>query len=166
MKIAVKNLNNSNHTICMITGQRVTIAPKDYTIINTDDDREITFWTNLSRQNVQRYGLKLITSEEEIYKLECKKNNGSYDTSIVDGFVSPVARNIASASKRPDTTIGDNTAEQVDNNSSSMKYAEEELLQMDKADLFNLCDNFNISYKKNNSVKTLVKLLLEAGVLE
>jgi hypothetical protein len=29
-----------------------------------------------------------------------------------------------------------------------------------------LCDNFNISYKKNNSVKTLVKLLLEAGVLE
>ena len=39
MKIAVKNLNNSNHTICMITGQRVTISPKDYTIINTDDDR-------------------------------------------------------------------------------------------------------------------------------
>ena len=41
-------------------------------------------------------------------------------------------------------------------------YSEQELLNMDKEDLFNICNNFGISYKKNNSVKTLVKLILES----
>ena len=40
-------------------------------------------------------------------------------------------------------------------------YTEDQLLGMNKEDLFDLCDDFNIKYRKNNSVKTLVKLLLD-----
>lgn len=40
-------------------------------------------------------------------------------------------------------------------------YTEDQLLSMSKEDLFNLCDDLNIKYRKNNSVKTLVKLLLD-----
>ena len=38
-------------------------------------------------------------------------------------------------------------------------------MKMDKEDLFNICDNFGIKYKRNNSVKTLVGLILESGVV-
>jgi hypothetical protein len=34
--------------------------------------------------------------------------------------------------------------------------------QMTKEDLCLICDNFNIKYRKNSSVKTLVKLILES----
>lgn len=40
-------------------------------------------------------------------------------------------------------------------------YTEDQLLSMSKEDLFDLCDDLNIKYRKNNSVKTLVKMLLD-----
>lgn len=183
MKIAVVNTKRSNHTICTLTGQRIIIKPRDFVILTLEEERDISFWTGLKQQNVEKYGIKIVVDEAEIYKLECGKGISTFDSSIVDGFVSPVARDIASitSKKSTDKTITNNTkldnsdtsnsdtvddivADNTISENSSPEYTEEMLSQMDKEDLMNLCDNFNIKYKKNNSAKTLVKLLLEAGV--
>lgn len=171
MKIAIKNMKNSNHSICTTDGQKIIIGPKNFTIINTDKEREISYWTNIQNSKaLSDVGLYVITDEEIIHKLESepdktldRMNNPSKvytDVSVADGFVSPVAKEIASSTyKKSDIldTISDTT---------DSKYSEEHLLAMSKEDLFNICDNFNIKYKRNNSVKTLVKLLIENGVVE
>lgn len=180
MKIAIVNTKNSNHTICTLSGQKIIIPPRDFTVLTLEEDRDILFWTGLDKQNVEKYGLRIVTNTADIIKLELSKNSGAFDTSIVDGFVSPVAKSIASVTSKKstntDTIINEisdtkdsvdvNTADpdNAENKNNNVEYTEEMLSSMDKEDLINLCDNFNIKYKKNNSVKTLVKLLLEAGV--
>ena len=96
------------------------------------------------------------------------------DSSIMDSCASPIARQIAMATMQKESTA-DNKEETVDNTDSDYreddddiksiagdsdsKYTEENLLKLSKEDLFNICDNFNIKYRKNNSVKTLVGLI-------
>ena len=72
---------------------------------------------------------------------------------MVDGFASPIVE------EESKTVIQENTEVKQNDN----PYSEESLLQLDKEDLFNICDNFNIKYKRSNSVKTLVNLILGSG---
>ena len=46
MRFAVKNLKDTPHMICRFSGHKVTIKPNDMTIIDTDDDREYSYWQN------------------------------------------------------------------------------------------------------------------------
>lgn len=163
MKFIIKNLKNVPHTICREFGVLVDIPANSYILIDTESEREISVWKKMSQEKLQSYGIEVIFNEQEVMKII--SNNGSSittDASIIDGFVSPIAREIASVtsstSNEPDT-LG-NIEESKDG------YNEEDLLSMDKEDLFNICDNFNVKYKRNNSVKTLVKLLKDAGVVQ
>lgn len=133
MKIVIKNAKDTGHTICRATGQKVHINPKSFVVIDTEEENEIGYWTNINQYVLDRSGLVVITDDEEIRKIESSK-----DDEI----------------KKPETT----------ETSDNEFYSEQDLLNMDKEDLFNICDNFNIQYKKNNSVKTLVKLILESVV--
>ena len=160
MKLAIVNLKDTDHTICLATGQRVVIGPKKYHLVDSSEsERDYSIWFNMSPENVARYGLKVVTDEIEICGLDSGTSDTDYkDVSIVDGFVSPVAKEIADSVKvKPEKT-------ETDKPDDTGSFKESELLEMDKEDLFNLCDNFNIKYKKNNSVKTLVNLLIENGV--
>lgn len=155
MKFAVKNLKDTPHTICRFNGQKVKIQPKETITVNTDDVNEYNYWKSLKREQLNLYGLDVILDEDQILKA----NNSNYvDASIVDGFVSPIAKEIASSTKVK-------VEEEVNTNTSDDTYTEENLMKMDKEDLFNICDNFGIKYKRNNSVKTLVGLILESGVV-
>lgn len=158
MKLAIVNLKDIDHTICLATGQRVVISPKKYHLVDSSEsERDYSIWFNMAPENVARYGLKVVTDEIEICGLDSGTSDTDYkDVSIVDGFVSPVAKEIAESilPERKDSGETDDTG----------SFKESDLLQMDKEDLFNLCDNFNIKYKRNNSVKTLVNLLIENGV--
>lgn len=155
MKFAVKNLKDTPHTICRFNGQKVKIQPKEIITVNTDDVNEYNYWKSLKREQLNLYGLDVILDEDQILKA----NNSNYvDASIVDGFVSPIAKEIASSTKVK-------VEEEVNTNTSDDTYTEENLMKMDKEDLFNICDNFGIKYKRNNSVKTLVGLILESGVV-
>lgn len=158
MKVAVKNIRNSNHTICRVNGEKLLINPRGFVVFDVDSERETAYWTAMSNRDTSSYGLEIITDTSKIYELESGAFNNS---SIVDNFVSPIAREIAETTKvsKPDTGC-----EEIDN--TNQEFTEEKLLQMDKEDLFNLCDNFSIKYKRNNSVKTLVKLLVENGVVD
>lgn len=156
MKIAVKNLNNSNHTICRISGERITISPKGFIIFDVEDEREISYWEKMSNSDTQKYGLDVIVETSKINELESGVFNSS---SVVDNFVSPIAKEIASSTAKPKSDTGNDS-------NSNQDFTEENLLKLAKEDLFNICDNFNIKYKKSNSVKTLVKLLIENGVVE
>lgn len=156
MKFAVKNLKNSSHSICRLNGEHFVIKPNGFVIFDVEEEREINFWMNTSKSNASKYGLEIITDSSSIYELESGVFNNS---SIVDDFISPIAREIADSTKasKPDTGYEDTNTDR--------EFTEENLLKLAKEDLFNICDNFNIKYKKNNSVKTLVKLLVENGVV-
>ena len=77
----------------------------------------------------------------------------------MDGSVSPIAKQIAESVSAKEQFV-----ETVDETShdGDKPYTEEQLSQMTKEDLCLICDNFNIKYRKNSSVKTLVKLILES----
>ncbi len=141
MRIAIKNNNKKSHTICAPGGSKVDILPNNYVVLHVEEDRDLLFWDRLKDEVAERYGLKIIRDEDLIDKLESEMS-----VSISDGYVSPIAKEIA---------------EGHDNTSDNGFYTEEQLLQMDKEDLFNLCDNFNIDYDRNSSVKTLVALIME-----
>ena len=52
--------------------------------------------------------------------------------------------------------------EQVEETTNTkLAYTEEELSTMSKTDLQEICDTYGISYKKNNSISTLVGLIME-----
>ena len=146
MKITVYNEKRTSHVICKTNGQRLTVFPYSSVSFITDDEREITFWKNQTTEVLSRYGLSVSFDVDE-----------SNNVSVADGFVSPYAKQIAEQAKPQ-------AKQAVDEKSDSDNgfYSESELLQMDKEDLFNLCNNFDIKYRKNASVKTLVAQILEA----
>lgn len=153
MRFAVKNLKNKEHTICRTTGIQMTIQPLSYVIIDTDNDQEIQFWLNIKKEVLDRCGLDVLTSEKDIYKLEVASGITSTNVSVVDGFASPMVNEITKE-------MNNGSKDNVDDN-----YSEENLLKLPKEDLFNICENFGIKYKRSNSVKTLVKLILGSGKL-
>ena len=156
MRIGIVNNNNHTHTVCRTNGTKINISAKSFVIIDTDVEQEINYWTNLSKTITDKIGISVLTNESDILSLELNKHTFSNDmkytdVSVVGDSVSPIAKEIAESTKK-----------QL---SDDYFYTKEELLQMDKEDLFNLCDNFNIKYRKNSSVKTLANLILESGVL-
>jgi hypothetical protein len=156
MRIGILNNNNHTHTVCRTNGTKINISAKSFVIIDTDVEQEINYWTNLSKTITDKIGISVLTNESDILSLELNKHTFSNDmkytdVSIVGDSVSPIAKEIAESTKK-----------QL---SDGYFYTKEELLQMGKEDLFNLCDNFNIKYRKNSSVKTLANLILESGVL-
>ena len=156
MRIGILNNNNHTHTVCRTNGTKINISAKSFVIIDTDVEQEINYWTNLSKTITDKIGISVLTNESDILSLELNKHTFSNDmkytdVSVVGDSVSPIAKEIAESTKK-----------QL---SDDYFYTKEELLQMDKEDLFNLCDNFNIKYRKNSSVKTLANLILESGVL-
>ena len=146
MKITVYNEKRTSHVICKTNGQRLTVFPYSSVSFITDDEREITFWKNQTTEVLSRYGLSVSFDVDE-----------SNNVSVADGFVSPYAKQIAEQAKPQAKQVVD-----VKSDSDNGFYSESELLQMDKEDLFNLCNNFDIKYRKNASVKTLVAQILEA----
>jgi hypothetical protein len=153
MRFAVRNLKNKEHTICRTTGIQITIQPLSYVVIDTDNDQEIQFWINIKKDVLDRCGLDVLTSERDIYKLESSSGVTSRNVSVVDGFASPMVEDI---------TKGMNNCSKSDTDNN---YSEENLLKLPKEDLFNICENFGIKYKRSNSVKTLVKLILGSDKL-
>lgn len=157
MKFAIINLKNSSHTICRTTGQQIVIKPKSHVILNTDDDRETLYWQNLDVGVAQRCGIRVVCDPDSSFESDDTVYNDRKmvytDVSIVDGSVSPIAKSIV------DNNFSTKSAE---TNHLDSPYNEQQLSQMDKEDLILICDNFNIKYRKNSSVKTLVKLILES----
>lgn len=169
MKFAIKNLKNVPHNICRTTGQRLEIRPNDFIIFDTDNDREIKYWTGLKDSIRDSLGIQVITSSVEIRSLEKRmtlqktKNFVEYtDVSIVDGSISPIAQQIVD-SITVNEPIEPDSDEPTD--CGEKPYSEEQLLQMNKDDLVEICNNLNIKHRKNSSVKTLVKLILEGVAL-
>lgn len=153
MRIGIVNNNNYTHTVCRVTGQKINIPAKKFVIIDTDNEQEINYWTNLRKDIAEKVGIKVFTNEKDIISLEVGRHTTNRmvyaDISIVGDSVSPVAKEIAEqATKKqePEKHI----------------YTEEELLQKSKEDLIDICNDSNIKYRKNSSVKALVKLILES----
>lgn len=158
MKLAIVNLKNTDHTICGNGGRITVIHPNSYHIVDSIySEREYKIWSTMQESVLQKYGLRVVLDEHEICSLDSGiSDTANKDVSITDGFVSPVAKAIA------DSILPEHKDSDKTDDTGSFK--ESDLLQMDKEDLFNICDNFNIKYKRNNSVKTLVNLLIENGV--
>ena len=178
MRIGILNNNNHTHTVCRTNGTKINISAKSFVIIDTDVEQEINYWTNLSKTITDKIGISVLTNESDILSLELNKHTFSNDmkytdVSVVGDSVSPIAKEIAESTKKQLSDDYFYTKEELywDYYSNYLKInldnskTKEELLQMDKEDLFNLCDNFNIKYRKNSSVKTLANLILESGVL-
>ena len=174
MKFAIKNLKSVPHNICRTTGQKLEIPPNDFIIFDTDNEREIGYWTSLKDSIRDTLGIQVITSVHELKRLEAQiklnvsKNENSVeytDISIVDGSISPIAKQIADSANS--TTNNEPIEPDADTTETygDKPYTEEQLLQMDKEDLALICDNFNIKYRKNSSVKTLVRLIMECDAL-
>jgi hypothetical protein len=162
MKITIKNNNNYIHTVCRTSGQKIMIKPNDFVVIDTDNEFEMNYWQNLKKDVAKKVGIEVFIGDAVSLRssnnnTESAKDNFEYtNISIVDDAVSPIAKQIA------ESLMPDN--KESESNSDS-PYSEEQLLQMPKDDLINICNNFNIRYRKNSSVKTLVKLILGSGVL-
>lgn len=171
MRIRVYNNNRSSHMISKTNGQRIMIYPKSYIDIETDDDREIRYWEKMVDVAPDKYGLTITVSESDSI------------VSVADGFVSPYTKKMAEqvfnqeqkTDNDPVTDSVQSSVADVETSSSVQEnldpeytgfYSEEELLAMDKEDLYNLCNNFNIPFRKNASVKTLVSKILEAALKE
>ena len=165
MKVYIENLKRSNHTICRITGSTISIDPLDFVIIDTENETEYQYWSNLSPQIASRCGLKIITDEDAIEQMELRIKSESdvatitskrdySDVSIIGDSVSPIAKQIVE-----DANLSPKAEENMEQSSES-SYTEENLLKLSKEDLFNVCDKLDIKYRRNSSVKTLVSLIL------
>lgn len=167
MEIYIKNNKSSNHSICRMNGQKINIKPKDFVIIDTDNEQEIRYWSSVKQESMNKIGITVSTDERTIQHY-ITNNNDSHivsDTninslSITDNTVSPVARQIAESyqTKKPVEKNSDTT-------NDNGYYTEDQLLEMDKEDLINICNNFSIKFRKNSSVKTLVALIKNSGVI-
>lgn len=161
MRFAIKNIKKNNHTICRTTGQTLTIEPKSFIIFDTDNQREIDYWTKLDVNIQKRCGLEVVTDEKVIRFLErqikqkptkTKPEEREYtDVSIMDNSVSPIAQQIANSYIKSEEKVEQET---------ESEYTKEYLSELSKEDLFNICENFGIKYRRNSSVKTLVSLIL------
>jgi hypothetical protein len=183
MEIYIQNNNNSIHTICRTTGEKLNINPKSYIVLDTDNEQEIHYWTNLNKNVADRIGLTIALNRQSLMNSatnsisNCNNyNNKEYtNVSVFDNNASPIARQIAESilhsnkNNSNNTNISDTQSnslspDNTNNNSNTIEnggfYSEEQLLEMDKEDLMNLCNNFDIKYRKNSTVKTLVNLLL------
>ena len=154
MLFAVQNMKKSTHTICRTNGSKLIIKPNMFVIFDADSENEINYWISISKDVLDRCGIRLINDESEIRKIQpsciCDGNDSITDNvSIIDGSVSPIVKDIASI-----------TYKSEDTDDIGGSYTEEELAQMSKEDLMNICDKLSIHYKKNNSVKTLIALIL------
>lgn len=154
MRFAVKNLKNTYHTISRTCGTEITIDPESFVIFDTDDDTEIQFWLNCDGKVLSRCGLQVITRDNDIDSLASSVGVSiKKDVSVVDGFASPMVEQEMKLA----------TIKEVSETDKTPEYTEEGLSKLDKEDLFNICDNFGIKYKRSNSVKTLVNLILGSG---
>lgn len=162
MRIAIKNNNNYIHTVCRTTGAKISIEPYKFVVIDTDSEHEISYWCSLKPENLTKIGISVYTNESDIMRLEAGDTiSDNRIISVIDGSVSP--SNNTLIAEEPEIVVEDiGTVKELPEN---YYYSKEELLQMDKEDLINICNNFNIKYRKNSSVKTLVKLILESGAL-
>ena len=101
----------------------------------TNNDNEINYWRALTPEALQKYELG-VAFDNEVWN------------DVIDSMNSCVS-DVYEVEEQPITT------------KQTQGYTEEYLMSLDKEDLFNICKNFDIPYKRNNSVKTLVKLILE-----
>lgn len=172
MHIAIKNNKNKSHTICRTTGRQIEIQPYDFIVLDTEDEQEIEYWTCIKDSVLERCGLSVFTDNYMIGKLVVEKmanenrNNNTpnkddsfnkrdmeyTDVSILGDCASPIARQIAA-----DTF---NKQQNNNTNQSNNEYTEDSLSKMEREDLINICENFGIKYRKNNTSETLIKLIL------
>ena len=152
MRFAIKNLKNNDHTICRTNGITINIKANGFIVLDTDNEYEIDYWMNIDKRVLDRCGLAIITNDREIDSLEI-----SDDETVVE--------NVDGVSSSANSITNDDTVNDEKTTSINTGYSEEELSKLAKEDLFNICENFGIKYKKNNSVKTLVKTILESGKL-
>lgn len=138
MKITVYNKKSESHLISKTNGVLLNIQPFDSVSFITSDDNEINYWRRIQPTSLDRYGLDI-----------------EFDDGIWEEGVSFL---------NPDSCVS--TVPKVDKEQpivteQTTGYTEESLMQMDKEDLLNICKNFDIPAKRNNSVKTLVSLIME-----
>ena len=69
MKIAVRNLKNSHHTISRINGQLINIDPNSFIILDIDDEAEVQYWLNCNKNVLKRCGLSVVTDDRQINSL-------------------------------------------------------------------------------------------------
>ena len=112
---------------------------------------------------ITRINGKPLELEPNAYKiLDVSDKEFAFWTNLNESVLSTCGISVYSDESDIKTTISESndlSQEYVINDENF--YTEDQLLSMRKEDLFDLCDNFNIKYKRNNSVKTLVKLLLD-----
>lgn len=145
MKIIIQNRKTTPHVMCTVENfTRIIIPPNSYITLDTDNEREIDYWTNLKPSYLSSVGLAV----------------GIDSIPIESNVVSDVSESDSTHNDKVTTDV--KSAEFVEHESG---YDEKSLSQMEKEDLFVICDNFGIKYKKNNSKQTLVKLILESGMV-
>lgn len=135
MKITVFNKNKTFYTISKTNGVKLNIPPLGSVSFITDDDREMEYWSSRTPEYLNKYGLA-VEFDSEIWQ----------EVSATNSCVSEYGYEQIVGQEQDVQTSG---------------YTEDQLLKMDKEDLFNICKNFDIPFKRNNSVKTLVKMILE-----
>ena len=135
MKITVFNKNKTPYTISKTNGVKLNIPPLGSVSFITDDDREMEYWSSRTPEYLNKYGLA-VKFDSEIWQ----------EVSATNSCVSEYSYEQIVEQEQDVQTSG---------------YTEDQLLKMDKEDLFNICKNFDIPFKRNNSVKTLVKMILE-----
>lgn len=135
MKITIYNKKDTYHLISKTNGQRLNIPPRGSVSFITNNDNEINYWRALTPEALQKYELG-VAFDNEVWN------------DVIDSMNSCVS-DVYEVEEQPITT------------KQTQGYTEEYLMSLDKEDLFNICKNFDIPYKRNNSVKTLVKLILE-----
>ena len=154
MKIGIRNNKEVSHTICSVqSGARFIITPHNYIIIDTDNEREINYWINLKPELLNKIGISVF-KEDEINQLQSSQCQPIYYS------VQDICENINLGSIVHDIP---EQPEQPNNKSQAEQepaLTEESLLQMEKDDLFIICDKLNIKYRKNNSKQTLINLIL------
>ncbi len=158
MRIAIVNHKNFDHVICTMRGEKISIKKNDYIIMETDDDNgESDYWIGLSENVLNKYGIEVVFDEISIDNLISTHETSNYynksqsNVSVIDGSESPIIKEMQRKLLKSD-------------DAQMINYTEDELLNMSKDDLMEILDINNIKYRKNNTIKTLARLILESGV--
>lgn len=179
MTILIQNLTaNEIKYVYRFNGSKLHIGPQDFICFESFNTEEIMYWSKQASKSSNNKELRVVLDTRLIKSLQKLKANGLYNHKPVTPVIpeSPVdseedslltITNVDTESEKiisdnsEDIIVEDDTVESKEVKiDTTIKYTQEYLDTLTKDDIKQILEERNIPYKNNNSLKTLIALIL------
>lgn len=179
MTILIQNLTvNEIKYVYRFNGSKLHIGPQDFICFESFNTEEIMYWSKQASESSDSKELRVVLDTRLIKSLQKLKANGLYNhkptiSVITESPIDSEEDNLSSitnsdteseeiiSNNSEEIMVEDNTVEpkevEID---TTINYTQEYLDTLTKDDIKQILEERNIPYKNNNSLKTLIALIL------